>query len=768
MLLLAACGGTSGGSGGATPSVPNKTSKINQQGQQTPSFYIGNTGPASSSLSWQISVTSQTFNGENQDWLEVKPTHGSTPGGGQKPVYLYYKDANPAAGTYKATLKITFPSGSQTLDVSATIGGNSEPKVTLNPGSIHLKQGQTSSTITIGSSGFNGQPTYMPKRGNDGLPPKELDISKLSASHTFTVTAHNNAPPGTYQVIITGTYGSQRASATLYVTVTSSGGGGPGTSSIQGTVKTDNAGVSITPQSIGGASAASLGQLQNRPTYVHHQLIVKYRDGNTGLGTQAVQAHQQAVQALAQSYSLTVLNAGLPGQPSLMKLMADQNVKTMDAKLSSDPRVQYAEPNYYVYAQSLPDDTYLNKEWEMPVSGVPLAWDVQNSSKKIVAVIDSGIDLDHPDLSGIFVSDGYDFCASVTGSGDNESCSTSDDNPRPLANSDKHGTNVTGIIAAVGNNSAGVAGVLYGGANILPVKVFYVDPNDPTNQFTDVYVLSQAIRWAAGDSVQTDDGKTIGNPNPAQIINLSLGFQPMPGDNSQTVQAAVSYAQAQGALLIAAAGNGGSPSVLAPASYNGVLAVGSVNSKFHRSCFSNYGKSGDFIMAAGGGKSDPNGSCALSNLYGIYSTIPGNNYGIEVGTSQATPVVSGIAALVWGQHSGWTATRVAKQLEDTAYFDSNTMTADQYGHGIVRADAALGLPGPGDEVSISAQGNGSGVATTTLTASGSPSSFTINNLEAGDYTVTANAQGDSRNLSGHETVSVSAGQTATTEITLTP
>ncbi|MDZ7703382.1 MAG: S8 family serine peptidase [Trueperaceae bacterium] len=224
----------------------------------------------------------------------------------------------------------------------------------------------------------------------------------------------------------------------------------------------------------------------------------------------------------------------------------------------------------------------------MPISGLPVAWSEQNSSSVVVAVIDSGIDLDHEDLQGVFVNTGYDFCPA-------SGCSGSDADPRPNSNSDVHGTHVTGTIAAVGNNSQGVAGVLYGGARIVPIKTFPSGTEGATAE-----AIAQSLRWAVGLSVSG----VPDNDDPAQIINLSLGG---PGD-STTVENAVRDVQAEGALLIAASGNAGGNTLFVPARYDGVFAVGSVNSDFRRSCFSNFG-SGLDIMAAGGDAAPPNVTC---------------------------------------------------------------------------------------------------------------------------------------------------------------
>jgi serine protease len=458
---------------------------------------------------------------------------------------------------------------------------------------------------------------------------------------------------------------------------------------------------------------------------------VLVKTNTAGLTTQA--AREDVATQVALDYGLTSIKVGTEQLPGKFTIAAGQSLEAVIAQLNADPRVAYAEPNYYIYPLSLSGDAQFFKQWALPYAGIPVAWDVRDSSDDIVvAVLDTGIDLDHPDLAGVFLP-GRDFCA-----GKNGADCTTDNDPRPELTGDQHGTHVTGIIAANGN-SRGVAGVVKGNVKILPIKVFF------QGGFTTADALASAIVYASQN---------------ANILNLSLGTEA----ESQTLLDAVNTATGNGALIIAAAGNFGKTSLLAPARYaatnNQVAAIGSVNSNFRRSCFSHTGQ-GLTLMAVGGDFDLASAGFSVTCASGtrpeaILSTIPGS-YGLLFGTSQATPLVTGVAALVWAENPGFSASQVLDKLKSSAYFDASFMTTNAYGAGIVRADQALGVAGPGDDLSITAEGDAnadSAVDTVTLELDGSSTAFDLSGLKADRYTLMA----DGKRLSGSSSVSVSVAQ----------
>lgn len=757
LLLLVACSDTGGipdGGGGDEKITVEPLRKPSES--QTGRFEFTNT--SSEAVSFEIVTIENTRDSEPiAQWFDIAPQRGTIPARESIIVTLTTDEDFSQPGFYSSRLIVKYPGGETRFSATAQLG-ETDAEVTLSKTSLRLAAGETGSLI-IRASGFSGPVAISFARGDDGLPDGQITVRiegagdppviSNGATAELFVTPVENAVAGTYEIIVAGESGSQTASRVFSVTVPGSGGSGE-KGSISGSVRTDNfLGNFIVPSSLGGQSLTVQG---SRPDYVPGQLLVQFQ--NAGLATTANRAeiYQSLSQALRADYEFRVLEAGSFNEPALIAIPAGQSVEEAAARLSADPRIAYAEPNYYIYPMSIPDDDRVNELWNMAVSGVPVAWEARSESSKVVAVLDSGIALNHPDLNGIFVSDGYDFCGSVRPAGDGSVCNY-DSNVQPDYSSDTHGTHITGIIAAQGNNGRGVAGVLHSSARILPVKIFY----DRT--FTTVNALSDAIRWAAGiDNI----GGAPNNDHPADIINLSLGTD----DYSATLEGAVKDAQNAGALLMAAAGNSGASEVLYPARFNGVIAVGSVNSNFERSCFSNYGAELD-LMAAGGDSS----ICGRPDE-SVLSTFPNGNYGTEAGTSQAVPVVSGIAALVWAEHSDWSADQVARHLKATAY---DLGSANQYGAGLVRADVALGLLGPTNdnrnvEASVTVDSaDDSGIATVTLDLlRGTSDSFSIGGLEAGSYSVEAEASRDSRTLRGSKSIRLDAGESESVTLNLQP
>lgn len=227
--------------------------------------------------------------------------------------------------------------------------------------------------------------------------------------------------------------------------------------------------------------------------------------------------------------------------------------------------------------------------WNITAFDLPKAWDLTKGEGVKVAVLDTGCDLDHPDLVNNLLP-GFNFV--------NPKKDPWDDN--------QHGTHVAGIIAAE-NNDIGMVGVAPE-AKIIPIKV--LDKNGAGNLLN----VSQGIRWAV------DVAK-------ADLICMSLGA-PNP---VQQVRKAIQYAAKHGIPCFVAAGNAGiTKEVFYPAAYPETIAIGSIGEDFKRSNFSNTGENLDF-MAPGGR---------------IFSTIPDNWYGILSGTSMACPFAVGVAALV--------------------------------------------------------------------------------------------------------------------------
>jgi serine protease len=268
---------------------------------------------------------------------------------------------------------------------------------------------------------------------------------------------------------------------------------------------------------------------------------------------------------------------------------------------------------------------------------MPEAWNVTTGSSvtgpnPVVAIVDSGVMLKHPDLASKILP-GYDFISDANVAADNDpanAASSRDDNPDDPGDGQKsfHGTHVSGIAAAIGNNRLGVAGVSWG-ARILPARILGVGGGTVSD-------MIDAVLWAAG--IDSDSNAYPHNPNKADVINLSVGGD---GSCSSAEQDAFNRVIASGTAVVIAAGNDEVDAwTTDPASCAGPIVVGAVGRDGARAKYSNYGSRVN-IMAPGGDK-NPGG--------GILSTVKDATgragYGYKVGTSMATPHVAGVIALM--------------------------------------------------------------------------------------------------------------------------
>jgi subtilisin family serine protease len=331
-------------------------------------------------------------------------------------------------------------------------------------------------------------------------------------------------------------------------------------------------------------------------------------------------------------------------------------------RLNECPEVEHAAPNFVSEhrKQFRPNDALLSRQWHLNNDGLHgatagedvkafAAWDITTGERKVViAVIDDGVDIDHPDLhANIWVNpkpgapdrNGRDFF-------DN------DYNPRPryfkkpydnAATNDVHGTACAGIAAAVGNNKLGVAGIAYGCA-ILPVKVFGgagLFPND---------LMADAIRYAGQN---------------ADVISISWGSPRNPDIESALEDVTKTGRRGKGCLVFCASGNEHVPRMGFPSDLPSVMGVGACNDRGELSLFSNWGKGLDFVAPS----DDPRRRRQPITTTDVSIRNRGYTNGLYTifgGTSAATPLAAGIGALVLSVDPSLTWKQVRSILRSTA------------------------------------------------------------------------------------------------------
>ena len=361
-------------------------------------------------------------------------------------------------------------------------------------------------------------------------------------------------------------------------------------------------------------------------------------------------------------------------------------------ELAGLPEVVYAEPNYGRTILRTPSDPLFGQQWHLSNIQAPAAWERTTGTSILVAVLDTGVSPTHPDLQGR-IGAGRDL---FNGDGD----------PR---DDEGHGTHVAGLIAANGNNGVGGAGVCWN-CVILPVKVLGARGrgNDAT--------IAAGIRYAV------DQG--------ARVISMSLGGP----EESRTLRDAVAYAAERNVLMVAASGNDGTRGTQLnyPAAYPGVIAVSATD---ERDALATFSTSGDFVDIAAPGV----------NILSTFWSPRGDTYAVASGTSEAAPLVTGAAALLFSTRPELTALQAAELLE-ASVDDVDVPGRDaQTGYGRLNAARAVELAAAPDALSRSRiEGRIVGVAQVVVTLNtgvqAQPDAngvYRFENLPPGNYTVVA-------------------------------
>lgn len=384
--------------------------------------------------------------------------------------------------------------------------------------------------------------------------------------------------------------------------------------------------------------------------YLPNTVIVKFRSGITSSQIRSATTILKSNTLNIQSVNLKEINQLFKGSLQASNLLSrpgnidtigidrifeisyDNNgrgIEDVINEILKNPIVEYAEPSYIYHTSYIPNDPlHITSQNYLRQIQADLAWDViRNSAGTVIAIVDSGTDMDHVDLKANILLPGKDLV------GASFSTLIEDNDPDVKSDSADHGVRVSGLASAVSDNGTGISSVAFN-AKLLIVKA------GADNNATAIYRGYEGIKYAA------DNG--------ANIINCSWGG-PGGGGFGQDI---INYAISKGCLVIAAAGNENSTVPEYPAFYTGVMSVASVNGADRKSSFSNYG---NYVTISAPGE--------------VFTTANRNNYTTARGTSFATPIVASAAALVRSRFPGFDMTQVREQLRATAdNIDANNLS----------------------------------------------------------------------------------------------
>lgn len=452
-------------------------------------------------------------------------------------------------------------------------------------------------------------------------------------------------------------------------------------------------------------SGASVGCTRLSDAFAPGEVIVRFKDDATPA---------PGLQARAQALGLTAKAGGERRNMlfSLAELDGAKLYQTLDIAAAgesdhdagADPRllrkndtllalkalrrrddVLYAEPNCLRYASFAPNDPFYSpQQWHYPLIDLPQAWDLAQGDGIIVAVVDTGVVLKHPDLQGQLIA-GYDFIRDPARAADGDGVDSNPDDPGdglgPSQPSSFHGTHVAGTIAAATSNNVGVAGVAFK-ARVMPLRALGRGGGAS-------YDIEQAVRYAAG----LDNDAGVKPERRADIINLSLGG-PGPSAAEEDVYRRVKDA---GVVIVAAAGNENTdfpPSY--PAAYDDVIAVSAVTITKAPAYYSNYGSYIDVAAPGGDTRLDINGDGQPDGVLSTAATQSADGaiqtaYLSYQGTSMASPHMAGVAALMLS------ANRDLKPADIDNLLAAGKLTSDlgqsgrddEFGYGLIDAYRAV-------------------------------------------------------------------------------
>lgn len=461
---------------------------------------------------------------------------------------------------------------------------------------------------------------------------------------------------------------------------------------------------------IGAVGLARAGASNRAPAgrrYSADRILVTYQPRATAAARQNA-ALRVGLRAVTSRTSARFARLQLSTEARAAGVSIEQSL----AALRQDPTVRFAEPDYLRHGNGRPNDAYFSNQWNLENTGqtggisgadigAPAAWDViQGSDKVTVAVIDTGVDYSHPDLTDNILRDstgavvGYDFA--------NADADPMDDNG--------HGTHCAGILGARGNNGAGISGVCQR-VKIMPLKFLDAAGDGYDSDAVD------AIDWAVAHG--------------AQVINASWGG----ADYSQTLLEAIQRARDEGVLFVTAAGNSGDNNDTTPtypANFNSdssnVISVAATTASDRLPSWSNYGGNTVDIAAPGAD---------------IFSTVLNQGYESYDGTSMAAPHVAGAAALALAQDNSLTLSQLKSRVLNAVAYP--TALSGKVKTGRLSISKMVSLTGYTIQGTVTL--SGAGLEGVTVTAGGKSAStqsdgtYTVVGLSSGTYNVAPSATG---------------------------
>lgn len=374
------------------------------------------------------------------------------------------------------------------------------------------------------------------------------------------------------------------------------------------------------------------------PEYRDSDILVSFNE-NTPQGeiTELISSYGYHVKRIIERAGIYVI--GIP---------KDTDPRHAAESFLNNPQVKHAQPNLIGritgsedgYIQGIPDDLYFPRQWALKAMAVPYAWDKVTGSRSVtIAIIDTGVQANHPDLTGN-IGQGYNFYR-----GD-----------RDVTDYNGHGTHIAGTIGAVTNNGRGISGINWR-VNIMPLKV----SDDSGGGDLGLSEIIDALYYAA------DNG--------ADIVNMSfqIGGKNVESDyHFSFMEEAIDYAYSKGLTMIAAAGNNRENWLAYPARNPKVIAAGAIGSDLNRADWSHYGAALDFVAPG----------------VDIISAWNRGNYDYASGTSMATSQITGVVGLLIA--SGIRGPeRIRGILRETAMDLGAPGRDDYYGWGLVNAHAAV-------------------------------------------------------------------------------